>query len=478
MERKRSFSFSVLNNIAFTKFGFILCLMIFSENYRSEAQVVITNTQITMGSTGRIGVGLSPNGEGTMWKPLNLSGQGSLGGRMEQTDYMDLLPALHFSPVLNGKDSTNITFQVRLGMYSKNGQFMGNTSTNTPNGLTFILPETYIEARNIVGSRWSAWCGVRFRRYDDIHICDYFFFDDHSAQGFGVSYKNTELSMYMPASSDSAGVFPYNYAVTVAGATNNVIRQRQAWVLEHSIISKNGNTLKLLGEYHYVPASSQKASIHYASDNGWVLGAKYDNVIKTPKPGSFNQFAVRYGHGVANGGDNGNTYTWQTYGAPNANGKYTNAFSFTTVEHILLNLSNKISLNAYGVYTLSKGGADTNGKATFFDGSQIYNRKQDFVTGMRGFFYATNWLHLLGEVHYATRKDGDNPIASMVKFSFAPTIVPVAKRDPWCRPHIRLVFTAARYNNYAKDNRYSPWLQVNQKQWGVYVGVKTEWWLF
>jgi len=133
-----------------------------------RAQVVITNTHMSMGTTGRIGVGFSPNGEGNMWKPLNLSGQGSLGGRMEQTDYMDLLPALHFTPKLNGKDSTNVTFQVRLGMYAANGQFMGNTSTRSPNGLTFILPETYIEARNIMGSRWSAWAGVRFRRYDDI----------------------------------------------------------------------------------------------------------------------------------------------------------------------------------------------------------------------------------------------------------------------------------------------------------------------
>ena len=57
------------------------------------------------GTTGRIGVGASPTGEGNMWKPLNLSGQGSLAGRMEQTDYFDLLPALHFTPKLIGKDS-------------------------------------------------------------------------------------------------------------------------------------------------------------------------------------------------------------------------------------------------------------------------------------------------------------------------------------------------------------------------------------
>ena len=444
----------------------------------SMAQVVITNSNFSLGTTGRIGIGMSPNGEGNQWKPLNLSGQGSLAGRMEQNDYMDLLPAIHFTPKLDGKDSTNVTFQVRLGMYSANGQFMGNVSTRSPQGLTFILPETYIEARNILGSRWSAWAGVRFRRYDDIHICDYFYFDDHSAQGAGFSYKNTEFAIYMPSSSDSTGMYPYNYKVTVAGATNPAIRQRMVFVGEHSINFQNGDVLKLLGEFHHVAASSINASYAYPSDYGWVAGAKLNSPIKTYMPGSFNQFSVRYGAGIANGGDNGNTWTWATYGAPDANGKYTNAYSFTTVEHFLLNLTKKFSLNGYAVYTNSKGGAESSNKALFFNGTEMYNRKTDFVAGCRTLLYVTKWLNIINEVHYAVRKDGDNPEARMWKFSFAPTIVPLGKNDPWCRPHIRLVFSAAHYNDYARDNHYSPYLQINQKSWGTYIGIKTEWWLF
>lgn len=444
------------------------------------SQVVITNSNFSMGTTGRIGIGFAPNGEGEQWKPLNLSGQGSLAGRMEQTDYMDLLPAIHFTPKqLNYNDSTNIIFQVRLGMYAANGQFMGNVSTRSPNGLTFILPETYVEARNILGSRWSAWCGVRFRRFDDIHICDYFYFDDHSAQGAGFSYKRTEFAIYMPSSSDSLGVYPYNYQVTVAGATNPAIRQRMVFVGEHTIDLKDGVALKLLGEFHRVAAGNNaKTPIPYAADNGWVVGAKVTNSFKTQMLGSFNQFSVRYGRGIANGGDNGNTWTWATYGAPDKNGKYTNAYSFTTVEHFLLNLNKKFSVNGYAVYTQSKGGASSTGKATFFNGTELYNRKTDFVVGTRTLFYATKWLNIINEAHYAVRKDGDNPDAAMWKFSFAPTIVPLGKNDPWCRPHIRFVFTAAHYNDYARDNHYSPFLQINRKSWGTYVGIKTEWWLF
>ena len=263
-------------------------------------------------------------------------------------------------------------------MYSANGQFMGNTSTRTDKGLTIILPETYIEARNIMGSRWSAWAGVRFRRYDDIHICDYFYFDDHSAQGAGVSYKTTELTLLMPASTDSAGIVRTIVIFTVAGATNPAIRQRMVWIGEHSIKFNNGSVMKLLGEFHSVPASSQNASKVYAADNGWVTGVKFNNPLKTPLPGSFNQFSVRYGTGIANGGDNGNTFTWATYGAPNEeNGKYTHAYSFTTVEHFLLNLSKNVSVNGYGVFTHSHGGSSNSNMDTYFNGKQLYNQKRD-----------------------------------------------------------------------------------------------------
>jgi maltoporin len=367
---------------------------------------------------------------------------------------------------------------MRLGMYSANGQFVGNVSSRSNDGLTFILPEAFVEARNIMGSKWSAWAGARFRRYDDIHISDYFYFDDHSAQGFGVRYKNTELTMLMPASADSPNVYPYNYEITVAGATNPAIRQRMVWIGEHSIPFKNTSILKLLGEFHYVSPNSKSASKVYPADNGWVIGAKYNNSFKTKLPGSFNQLSARYGVGIANGGDNGNTFTWATYGAPDAEGKYTNAYSFTMVEHFLLNLSQKFSINGYGVYTKSKGGSASTNTDEYFNGNQLYNQKTDFVIGFRSFFYVTKWLHLIEEVHYAVRKDGDNPDAAMWKFTFAPTIVPLGKKDPWSRPHIRLVCTAAHYNDYARDHNYSSYLQINQKSWGTFIGVKTEWWLF
>ncbi len=60
-----------------------------------------------MGTTGRIGAGFSPNSNGNTGKQLNLSNQGSLGGRLDQNDYVDFLPTIHFTPVVRKRQYSN-----------------------------------------------------------------------------------------------------------------------------------------------------------------------------------------------------------------------------------------------------------------------------------------------------------------------------------------------------------------------------------
>ncbi|TXK44850.1 carbohydrate porin [Pontibacter qinzhouensis] len=448
----------------------------------SLGQPVVTNKNFSLGSTGRVGAGFSPSVPGNMGRSLNLLGHGSLGGRLEQGDYIDLLPALHFNQVNSSADTTAIVFQARIGMYALGGQYLGNVSTRSTDGLTIALPEAFVEARNIVGSQWSVWAGARYMRYDDVHITDYFYFDDHSSQGFGIKRKNSDFSMLFPAAIDAASTSPpYYYVNMIDGAEVAAMRQRTIAIGEHTIpLIKNGASVKLLGEYHYMPASDVNAPDYHPADKGWVIGAKHNTALPTRKPGSFNQFAVRYGTGIANGGDNGVTLTWATFGAPAfETKKYTDAYSVTLVEHIMLNLSDRLSLNGYGVFTKSKGGAATNGQAPDYKGNLTFNRKTDLATGLRSVLYLTNWLHLLNEAHYTVRQDGDQAAATMLKFTIAPTIVPTAQRDPWARPHIRFMFSAATYNQFAQQNMYSPFLQqAGGKAWGTYMGVRSEWWIF
>ncbi|MCS3529205.1 carbohydrate porin [Chryseobacterium sp. JUb7] len=465
-----------------TKFkGWVLLLILLSQGF--GAQIVITNKKFSFGTTGRIGAAYSPNADGRTGRQLNLNNQGSLGGRMDQGDYVDFLPAFHFTPVVGGDStkSTKIDLQTRLSFYS-GGTFLGNVDTKSNQGMIIALPEAFVEARNIMGSDWDVWAGSRWLRYDDVHIADYFYFDDHSATGWGVRHKNTRFSMFFPAAIDTAASnsTPYSYTNVISGSKNLIYRQREVFVLEHTIPIKNDNKLKLLAEFHTVNKSGRNSVEQYPSDNGWVLGAKLNTNLKTKLPGSFNQISLRYGSGIANGGDSGNTQTWRTYGAPDeVTNTYKGAYSLTAVEHILLNLSDRWSVNAYAVYTQSKGGAGSDNKATDYYKREIFNKKSEFNTGLRATYYFNNWFHILSELHYASRKDGTQDPASMVKLVLAPTIVPTAERSVWARPHIRLIAEVSRYNDQALNSLYSPFLQQSgAKRFGTYLGVRTEWWIF
>lgn len=444
------------------------------------AQPVVVNKNFSMGTTGRIGAGISPGIDGNTGRQLNLLGQGSIGGRLEQGDYIDLMPAFHFTPVNANKDSTAIQFQARLAFYSSNGSWLGNVHSGSLSRMIIALPEAFVEARNIVGSHWSVWAGARYMRYDDIHINDYFYFDDHSSTGFGVQYKNTAFTMLFPGAMDtsSTNMTPYSFVNIISGA-GLVYRQREVLIGEHTLKHGDGHSIKLLAEFHHLAGVSQ-GEPSYPADNGWLLGAKWNARLNTRKPGSFNQLSIRYGSGIANGGDNGNTQSWNTYGAPDPETKkYNHAYSITAVEHFLLNLSDHFSLNGYALVTHSRGGAANDNKAEDFYHRNIYNSKTDAAIGFRGITYITNWFHLITELHYTQRKDGDQPFASMAKFTLAPTIVPTAERSAWARPHIRLICSVAHYNKFAADNGYSAFLQqAGHKEWGTYLGVRSEWWIF
>lgn len=325
------------------------------------------------------------------------------------------------------------------------------------------------------------WIGARFFRGEDIHIIDHFYFDDHSSQGFGVQYKNTQFSIMFPAAVDTASSLPpYFYLNIVNGTPTLGLRNRSVYILEHVLPTKKGS-IKLLAEYHRLANATLEdtvAALNYPNDGGWVVGLKYKRMFDSK--GSFYDFSIRYGTGIANGGDGGGSKTFLTYGGPNLETqRFKNAWSIAITESILWNINTIYSLNAYGFFTKSKGASDSLNLTPDYQGKLLFNRKTDFALGARGTWYMKDWLHLLHEIHFASRKDGTQDAAQMMKLSIAPTIVPSGKRDVWSRPHFRFVYSLARYNKFASENLYSPYLaQTGKKQWAHYFGVKTEWWLW
>ncbi|OIQ41791.1 MAG: hypothetical protein BM563_00300 [Bacteroidetes bacterium MedPE-SWsnd-G1] len=452
----------------------------------------VSNKNVSLGSYGRVGVDWSFENGGSIGRRLNLNNMGSIGGRLEEQDYLELAPAFHWSP--KDGDETNIHAQVRFAMYSNSLSLFGNSSTTSLGGLTLSVPEIFVEARNIKGKELSIWVGSRLYRGPDVHIADHFYFNDHGGQGFGVEYKKTRFATIFVSSTDTTStVPPYFYLNIKTGTPSAELRQRTVMLVEQDFDLNEDHKITLLGEYHRMADAgyddvddpvqlpeNPDIITNFPSDDGFVFGARLTSNLKNLNTGSFNDFTIRYGSGIANGGDGGVSKTWATFGAPDLDKlNFNGAYSWAFVDHAVFNFSDKYALNAYGIMTASKGGAATNGLAKTYFGREVYNKKFDLTVGVRNEHFISDYFHLLTELHYSQRTDGDNPVASMTKFSIAPVLVPTGERDVWARPHLRFVASAAYYNDYAKESLYSPYLQfAGEKQWGYYFGVKAEWWVW
>ena len=455
----------------------------------------ISNKDVSVGSYGRVGVDWAFDEGKTIGRRLNLNNMGSIGGRLEEQDYVEVAPSFLFRPKQG--DSTTINVQMRFSVYSNSLSTFGNSTTSSLGGLTIAIPEMFVQARNIGGSGINFWVGSRLYRGPDLHIADHFYFNDHSGQGFGVEFKKTRLASIFVASTDTtATVPPYFYLNIKTGTPSAAMRQRTVLIAEHDIDVNENNRVTLLGEYHRMagggsgldegedevtlPIEDEDPKLNFPSDYGLVIGARHNMKFKNMRDGSFNDLSVRYGTGIANGGDGGISKTWATFGAPDTIAlNYRGAYSLAVVNHMVLNTSENNTINPYIVFTASKGAADTNGiSKTYFD-REVYNKKVDFTIGARDEYYFSDYFHLITEFHYSQRKDGVNPIASMTKFSIAPVYVPTGKKNIWARPHFRFVASVAKYNDYAKETLYSPFLQyAGKKSWGTYFGVKAEWWIW
>ncbi len=258
----------------------ILFFILLSSLFDIAFSQTVTNKNFSFGSYGRVGAGVSLGNVGNIGRSLNLNGMGSIGGRMEEADYVELMGALHFNPELQN-DTTHINVQARMALYSGKGQLIGNVNSSSQyGGITLALPELYAEALNIGGSKWSVWIGAKYFRNYDVHIADYFYFDDHSTQGIGITYNKTTFAVLFPGAVDtSSSVPPYFYLEIVDGTPRPGLRSRSLLVAEHIIpFDNNKQTIKLLGEYHHLANATPgdtATAYNYPPEGGWAAGIQH-----------------------------------------------------------------------------------------------------------------------------------------------------------------------------------------------------------
>jgi len=473
------------------KYAFLIVFLIPQQAFSQMAYQPITNKNISLGSYGRVGVDWSFVNGGSIGRRLNLNNMGSIGGRMEEQDYLEIAPIFHFKP-FKEDDATEINVQMRFSVYSTSLSLFGNSTSNSLGGLTLALPEIFTEVRNINNSGVNVWVGSRLYRGPDVHIADHFYFNDHSGQGFGIEFKNSRFSTIFVSSTDTTSTLPpYFYLNIATGTPSLALRQRLVFNFEQDITVSDNQMLTFLGEFHRMAGNEENLEItpysndsnlilNYPSDFGYVFGLRLSTDIGSKNSKQYNKLAIRYGARLANGGDGGMSKTFYTFGAPDLeNLNFKGAYSLSLVDEVFINLSETNFLNGYVIYTKSKGAADSDGKALTYLGQEVYNRKQDLTLGARNTTIISDKFQFISEFHYSQRKDGADDSNAMTKISLSPVLVPTGEKSAWARPQLRFVCSVAHYNETAKNNLYSPYLSyAGPSNWGYYFGVKAEWWIW
>jgi maltoporin len=443
----------------------VLCAVVLSVA-PSSANASLLADRLELVMYGRVGAAWTPSGRYIMGRTFNLTGS-AIGGRLEEGDYLEPTVKLHLLEKKDEPDAPYVDMVLTPAMFSTNGLFASLLSNRAGPALQIELFQGYIEAGNVLLPRLRVWAGARFYRGADVHIADYFYFNNLSGQGAGIAYGPADVAVLMQSS--TAGN-QYNFDVDGDGRFD-VRRQRTTFVGQYVHKVEAGHSFHFLGELHLLPALQARLADgterELTSDFGWVLGAKAHLDLGN---GSFNDVSLRYGSRIANGG-RGGSQTWDTFGLPSLTGQYSDASSVEAVDHFLYNFGSAVSLNAYGILHWNRGGSGLRA-----------DKSLDFAVGARSTVYLSDNIHLINEASYQGLRPGGGPLATAVKLSIAPTFVPTGQRSVWARPHFRIFYTIAFYDQNARDALTAPYLQAvasagtQVPSIGHYLGTRVEWW--
>ncbi|WNG19165.1 carbohydrate porin [Cystobacter fuscus] len=457
----------------------MLCVIALAAGSTSaDASLLYDRLEISM--YGRMGAAWDPtSGRYVMGQRMNVTGS-AIGGRLEEGDYLEPAIKLHLLAPSTDTSAPYVDFVITPAMYSQNGLFAGGPSSNG-DPLVISLSQAYIESGNILLPNLRVWGGARFYRGTDVHIADIFYFNNLVGQGGGVMYGPLDLAIIMQGSLNSP---QYNFDVNGDGrlGSGDIRRQRTVFVAQYVHKLESGHSFHGLAELHLLPAvkvtRDDGTQVGLNADLGWVLGAKAHFDLGN---GSFNDVSFRYGSRAASGA-RGGAQTYYSFGQANTEGVYDDSAGIQAVDHFLYNFGSSFSLNAYAILHWSQGLRNL----TVPEGGPgtTVGSAMDFGVGARGEYYFTDHLHLIGEVHYQGVKQAEiasGDLATALKLTIAPTFVPLGGRTMWARPHFRLFYTAAFYNDAAAIGLVSSYQQAvsdngRPVKVGHYLGTRVEWW--
>jgi maltoporin len=364
-------------------------------------------------------------------------------------------------------------------MWSNDGAILSDLANGALDELKIFPLQAYVQAHNVLIPDLDIWIGARLYRKQDIHIADYFYFNNLPSQGMGAFYKGLDASVLITTGSSPFYQVDMNAGKPPPTTPDTARRLRTMFVAQYAHpIGLNSSFVQGLGEFHVVPKSA-KGEVEAPpnvnpSDYGWVAGAKLHLDLGGE---NFNSTSLRYGARIANGAASGRS-TYDTFGVPALDGTYKGAGGVEFVEHFGVQFGQTLAINGYGTVHWNKG---ARGHAPTTP-DEPPDTRLDWTVGIRPQLYLHPQFHVFAEATYQVRKDQGLDQGTAVKLSIVPTIVPSGREGEasvWTRPHFRLIYTFGHYNDAAVAQLMSPYLRtVGPTHDAHFLGTRVEWWFY
>ncbi|MEL7559575.1 carbohydrate porin [Stutzerimonas chloritidismutans] len=296
------------------------------------------------------------------------------------------------------------------------------------------LVQAYAEWSNIAAlNNGSLWAGRRFYKRNDIHISDFYYWNQ-SATGAGI--ENVEI-----------GGLEYSYAFS-----------RKDSVFQENYTNRHDFNV---GGFDTNPGGEFQFGVSYIDDpdrgdsnSGWSVTAQHEQIGFL---GGSNTFAVQYGEGPGTGlGYTGDVTLDDS------------AKSWRVVEFFDWQVTPRFGGQFQVVYQKDKRQ----------DGGD-----QDWISvGVRPVYALTEQFKLVAEVGH-DQIDAEAGTRKLTKFTIAPTWSP-AGPGFWARPEFRLYYTYAQWNDAAQEaanlmaagSALSETGAFGNAQHGSNFGVQVEYW--
>lgn len=311
----------------------------------------------------------------------------------------------------DGKDGVKFDYHVMLAINSDYANQQDYEQLTTDNK-HLAFRQSWVEVKNLPGlGGATVWAGKRYYERQDIHINDFYYWDP---SGYGVGIQG------VPAFGDAK----FSYALfqnSQSTAGQNVSIWRHDFRLGGIGLGGFGDLT--VGVNLNMAKANDAAKAAGQDTSGQAINVQHfiGNVL-----GGFNKFALQWGKGTA-----GNlVYGYPAYGGTSDNR------TWRVVEILQIQPTANFSLMGELIYQNAKD----NYKWLSFGVRPVWHINDYFK--IQG-----EWGH--DEVRPVNPGAGDGT-RKLNKYTIAPTLV--AGRGFWARPELRLYYTHASWNDYARDN--------------------------